>query len=122
MLTWAPNYGTIGVPLWHPYCPSLPLPLPPGAPPWRADTSSLRFTAGFALALVPREPSDEAMALHRGTLRFLAQHTADDPWAQAFRRPESLRGLVRRSLTGDDCPPDATALGLLVALAGLGGR
>ncbi|MFM2164727.1 MAG: hypothetical protein RL325_1164 [Planctomycetota bacterium] len=99
---------------------------PPGAPRLRADTASLRFSAGFAIGLLGQAGAGDPVAppiaaLQRGTVRFLAQHTADDPWVGGFRRPDSLRGLVRRSLAGDDCPPEATALGLLVALGGLGG-
>lgn len=95
----------------------------PGVARSLTDTAGLRFAAGFAL-LGPQAPGaagepDPAAALLRGAVRFVAQHTADEPWVDAFRRPEVLRGLVRRSLIGDDCPPSATALGLVVALGGL---
>jgi len=93
----------------------------PGTPRLRTDTSTLRFAAGFALGRVEQAGEPAAAALHMGTIRFLAQHTADDPWVGGFRRPESLRGLVRRSMARDDCPPGATALGLLVALGGPSG-
>ena len=90
----------------------------PGGTRLRADTSTLRFSAGFALSGDAEGLDSANAALQLNTIRFLAQHTANDPWVGGFRRPESLRGLVRRSLAGDDCPPGVTALGLLVALGG----
>jgi len=92
----------------------------PGTLRLRVDTGTLRFSAGFALGLGSQPPDPVVAALQKGTMRFLAQHIADDPWVGGFRRPENLRGLVRRSLAGDDCPPASTTLGLLLALGGIG--
>jgi hypothetical protein len=57
--------------------------------------------------------------MRRRFVRFLAQHVAADPWVDGFRSPDALRGLVRGSLASDDCPPAATAAGLLL-VAGMG--
>jgi hypothetical protein len=55
-------------------------------------------------------------------VRFVHQLTATDPWVDGFRRPDQIRGLVRGSLATDDCPPEATALGLLTVLGALESR
>ncbi len=84
-----------------------------------ADSQCLQFAAAVAIAS-PALPDDGRAARHtaaRWFLRFLLQHVADDPWVGGFRDPAALRGLVRASLAGDDCPSAATAVGLLLASA-----
>ena len=106
---------------------------PPSGPRMRVDSECLRHAAAFAFAFpktaatgaatgaaegAARAPAALSLATRR-SLRFLAQHTADDPWVGGFRHPEALRGLVRASLATDDCPPEPTIYGLLLAIAAL---
>jgi hypothetical protein len=92
------------------------LPDPGGGLP---DTQCLPLATALALAepLFPEEGRAERLASGRAFTRFLIQHVADDPWIGGFRNPGALRGLVRTSLAGDDCPPGQTAAGLLLALS-----
>jgi len=93
--------------------------MPPGGPRNRVDAECLRHGAALAIAFSggsPEVPPDGAGMVRR-FVRFLAQHTAADPWVGGFRRPDAIRGLVRRSLDTDDCPPEATAFGVLLATA-----
>ena len=85
---------------------------PPSGPRYRIDSEALIHFAALSLAR-----ADGLPAMERRAVRFLAQHTADDPWAGAFRNPERLRGLVRASLAGDDCPPDPLVFGVLLAVS-----
>jgi hypothetical protein len=91
----------------------------PGARASKADAQGLRIAA--ALALLRRTEKSGALLdpRLRASVRFLAQHVADEPWTDGFRRPEALRGLVRSSLASDDCPPAATAAGLILAVEAL---
>ena len=114
---------------------------PPSGPRMRVDSECLRHAAAFAFAFpktaatgaatgvatgavegavegAAKAPAALSLATRR-SLRFLAQHTADDPWVGGFRHPEALRGLVRASLATDDCPPEPTIYGLLLAVAAL---
>jgi len=102
---------------------------PPSGPRMRVDSECLRHAAAFAFAFpktaatgaaegAAKAPAALSLATRR-SLRFLAQHTADDPWVGGFRHPEALRGLVRASLATDDCPPEPTIYGLLLAIAAL---
>ena len=110
---------------------------PPSGPRMRVDSECLRHAAAFAFAFPKTAATGAAMGAATGaatgaakapaalslatrrSLRFLAQHTADDPWVGGFRHPEALRGLVRASLATDDCPPEPTIYGLLLAVAAL---
>jgi len=91
----------------------------------RSDASFLPHVVGVVLGLATPsaegsdEPApDEADLLAvRRFVRALAQFTADEPWIDGFRNPAALRGLVRSSLHGDDCPPWELANGLLLAVA-----
>jgi len=91
----------------------------PGARASKADAQGLRIAA--ALALLRRTEKSGALLdpRLRASVRFLAQHVADEPWTDGFRRPDALRGLVRASLASDDCPPAATAAGLILAVEAL---
>ena len=102
---------------------------PPSGPRMRVDSECLRHASAFAFAFpktaatgaatgAAKAPAALSLATRR-SLRFLAQHTADDPWVGGFRHPEALRGLVRASLATDDCPPEPTIYGLLLAVAAL---
>ncbi len=91
----------------------------PGARASKADAQGLRIAAALALL---RRTEDTGSLLDprlRFSVRFLAQHVADEPWTDGFRRPQALRGLVRSSLASDDCPPAATAAGLILAVQAL---
>jgi hypothetical protein len=94
----------------------------PGARAVRADAQGIRLAAAIALVRRPEKAADVTDVGLRASLRFLAQHVADEPWTDGFRRPEALRGLVRGSLASDDCPPAATAAGLLLSTAALAPR
>ena len=85
---------------------------PQGSVRLDAHSTALAPFAALAIAHV-----GAFQPMQRGALRFLAQHVADDPWVGGFRSPDALRGLVRDSLAGNNCPPDRLALGLLLALA-----
>lgn len=84
-----------------------------------ADAQCLQLAAAIALADAHLSPGKriERADDERWLLRFLVQHVADDPWVGGFRDQAALRGLVRGSLAGDDCPPAASAVGLLFATA-----
>lgn len=84
-----------------------------------ADAQCLQLAAAIAIAEphLPLERRAQRATDARWFLRFLLQHVADDPWVGGFRDESALRGLVRASLAGDDCPPAATAVGLLLAAA-----
>jgi len=91
----------------------------PGATIGVPDTSSLPLSAALVIAepwLAPAEAAARRSASTR-SVRFLTQHVADDPWLGGIRNPNAVRGLVRASLVGDDCPPGAGSAGLLLALA-----
>jgi hypothetical protein len=75
-----------------------------------ADAQCLRFLA--PIIALGHGGADRA----RSAGRFLIQHVASEPWSDGFRNAPRLKGLVRASLWSDDCPPAATAAGLLVAL------
>lgn len=97
--------------------------LPPGGPRTTVDGESLRHGAAIVLTF-PRAAGGPAGldptaidGMVRRFVRFLAQHTASDPWVGGFRRPDAIRGLVRATLASDDCPPEATAFGALLAVA-----
>ena len=93
--------------------------MPPGGPRNRVDAECLRHGAALAIAFSggSAEVPPDGAGMVRGFVRFLAQHTAADPWVGGFRRPDAIRGLVRGSLDTDDCPPEATAFGVLLATA-----
>jgi hypothetical protein len=98
--------------------------VPPSGPRFRIEADCLLHAAAIGLAFPSgstEAPNGLARALD-GFVRFTAQLTATDPWVDGFRRPEQIRGLVRGSLAGDDCPPEATALGLLTVLGALEAR
>jgi hypothetical protein len=93
--------------------------MPPSGPRARVDAECLRHGAALAIAFAGGAPEVPAGgdAMVRRFVRFLAQHTAADPWVGGFRRPDAIRGLVRGSLATDDCPPEATAFGVLLSAA-----
>ena len=93
--------------------------MPPSGPRARVDAECLRHGAALAIAFAGGAPEvpDGGDAMVRRFVRFLAQHTAADPWVGGFRRPDAIRGLVRGSLATDDCPPEATAFGVLLSAA-----
>ena len=91
----------------------------PGVLRLRPDCGCLRYAAAFAIAFPPADTAtpEAIRTMTRRFVRFLAQHIADEPWVDGFRDPKALRGLVRWSLAGDDCPPMATSAGLLLSTA-----
>ena len=93
--------------------------LMPGVLRLRPDCGCLRYAAAFAIAFPPADAAtpEAVRTMTRRFVRFLAQHVADEPWVDGFRDPKALRGLVRWSLAGDDCPPTATSAGLLLSTA-----
>jgi hypothetical protein len=93
--------------------------MPPSGPRARVDAECLRHGAALAIAFAGGAPEvpDGGDAMVRRFVRFLAQHTAADPWVGGFRRPDAIRGLVRGSHATDDCPPEATAFGVLLSAA-----
>ncbi|MCE2885506.1 MAG: hypothetical protein LW806_11490 [Planctomycetaceae bacterium] len=91
----------------------------PGARASKADAQGLRIAAALALLRKSEESGAPLDPRLRASVRFLAQHVADEPWTDGFRRPDALRGLVRASLASDDCPPAATAAGLILAVLSL---
>lgn len=86
--------------------------LVPGRARFDVRTTVLTPYAAFALGRI-----DAFKPMQRGALRFLSQHVAGDPWVGGFRSPDALRGLVRESLGGSECPPERLVMGLLLALA-----
>lgn len=98
--------------------------LPVAGPRLGLETDCLRHAAAFAWAFpsgTVGSPPDLALATRR-SMRYLAQHMAQDPWVGGFQRPETVRGLVRAALSGDDCPPEPTIVGLLLSTAALRSR
>ncbi len=98
--------------------------VPPSGPRFRVEADCLLHAAAIALTF-PAGCPDAPEGLSRmldGFVRFVHQLTATDPWVDGFRRPDQIRGLVRGSLATDDCPPEATALGLLTVLGALESR
>ncbi len=95
--------------------------IPPTGARLDVDSATLVHAAALLQALpAPADAASPELArMRRAFVRFVMQHAAADPWVDGFRRPEVVRGLVRASLATDDCPPEATALGLLVALGAL---
>ncbi|MFM7260204.1 MAG: hypothetical protein ACKO3W_06330 [bacterium] len=91
----------------------------PGTRAVMADAQGLRLAAAIALLRRSSVTTGPLEPRLKASVRFLAQHVADEPWTDGFRRPEALRGMVRASLASDDCPPAATAAGLLLAIAAL---
>ena len=91
----------------------------PGATIGVPDSSSLPLAAALVIAEPWLDPAEAAARRSAGTrsVRFLAQHVADDPWLGGIRNPNAVRGLVRGSLVGDDCPPGAASAGLMLAVA-----
>ena len=96
---------------------SMPADLAGGLAPQGSARLDARSTALAPFAALAIAHVGAFQPMQRGALRFLAQHVADDPWVGGFRSPDALRGLVRDSLSGNNCPPDRLALGLLLALA-----
>ena len=83
----------------------------------RSDSQCLRLAAAMAIGLANTSARDEPIRalLNQRFMRFLAQHVADDPWTNGYRSADSFRGLVRATLASSECPPAATAAGLLFA-------
>lgn len=91
--------------------------MPPSGPRVRIEADCLAHLAGLATARL-----DGRQELTRRSVRFLTQLVADDPWVGGFRSPGDLRGLVRGSLGGCSCPPDALVFGVLLALSAAEGE